>query len=140
VVVLQVIVADDVVVNEGISFGSEVPGLLFGVVGPIFQPGEFVFEVYYVVGLLISEGSIFILGQHVNEGISLRISSDFLSRGIGVNLGDRIVTRLLSLDVLVCHLHIWVRVALEIGLGFNVCTNIFFPVAVVSVPREEHFV
>ena len=138
--VRQLIVADNIVVNERISFGSEIPRLLFWIVWPIFEPCEFVFEVYYVVCLLISEGSIFILGQDVNKGILLRISSDFLSLGIGVNLGDRIVTRLLGLDVLIGDLHIWVCVALEISLGFNVVTDIFFPVAVVSFPREEHFV
>lgn len=140
VMLFQIIVTDNIVVNKWISFGSEIPWLLFWIIWPIFKTCKFVFEVYYIVGLLISEGSIFILGQDVDKCTSLRISSYFFSVGICVNLSDRIVTRLLSLDVLIGDLDIWIRVALEVSLGVDVCTNIFFPVAVVSVSWEEHFV
>ena len=138
--VRQLIVANNIVVDHRVSFGSEIPWLLLGVVRPILKTCKLVFKVYYVVSLLISQGPIFVLGQDVDEGVLLRVSSGFFRLGIRVNLGDRIVTRLLGLDVCVCHLDVWVRLPLKVGLGFNVCINLFFPVAIVSFPREEHLV
>lgn len=80
VVVLQRVVADDVVVNHRVPLRSEVPWFFFGVVRPIFETRELVLEVQYVESLLVSERAVLILGKHIDELLLLKLSGIALDR------------------------------------------------------------
>ena len=117
VVSLQVQVAYDVIIHQGVSLGAEVPGLLLGVVGSALETSELVLEVDDVEGLLVAQSPVLVLGQDVDEVVVLvlpRIRFDSIVR---VDLSYRIVLRLLGLDGLVGDLLVLRGVALEVGFS-----------------------
>ena len=138
--ILDGVVADDVVVDEGVALGPEVPRLLLGIVGPVLQPRQLVLKVQYIERLFVAQGPVLVLGQHVDELLLLKLSRVSLDRPVGVNLCDRVVTGLLRLHSLVCDLDIGMRHALEFRLLRDVVVHILFPRVVFWVAREEHFV
>lgn len=58
VMVLQINVADDVVVCDCVLARAEVPGLILRVVWPALKSLQLVLEVQDVVRLLVTEGSV----------------------------------------------------------------------------------
>lgn len=138
--VLERVVGDDVVINERVPLWPEVPWLLLWIVGSVFQSLQFVLKVQYIICLLISQCSILVHGQHVDELLLLLLSSMLLLVGVGVNLGDRVVTGLLSFYGLVCNLYVSWRNALELIFLNDVLFNIIFPRVVVRLNWEEHLI
>ena len=57
-VLLQVDVADDVVVVEGVLARTEVPGLVLRVIGPVLQALQLVLKIQNVVGLLHAQSFV----------------------------------------------------------------------------------
>ena len=65
-VICEVDVADDVVVYDCVFARPIEPRLLLGVVGPILQSLQLVAEVEDVVGLLVAEGAVLVLGEYLD--------------------------------------------------------------------------
>ena len=117
----QTVIADDIVINKRISLRSEVPWFLLWVVSSVFQTCQFILEIENVICLLVSEGSIFILGKDIDV-IGIFLVSTFSFNGwVFVNLSYRIIPSLLGLDFATGHFNIWVCLALEVILFLNVC-------------------
>ena len=98
VVILQVHVADDIIVRARVSLGPEVPWLLFRVIWPIFKTGQLVLEVQHIVCLLISQRAILILCQGVDELLLLVLPRSLFTAFVSIDLGDRVVTSLALLN------------------------------------------
>lgn len=140
VVVLQRVVADDVVVDEGVALWPEVPWLLLRIVRPVLQPLQLVLKVEHIVRLLVPEGLVLVLGEHVDERVVLLLLRLLLDLPVLVDLRDRVVLRFLFLHVFVLDLDVRVCLALELLLLVDVGADVGFPVVVLFLPREEHFV
>lgn len=98
VVILQVHVADNVIVRAGVPLRSEVPWLLFRIVWPILQTGQLVLEVQHIVSLFIPQRAIFILCEGVDELLLLVLPGNLLTALVSIDLGDRVVTSLALLN------------------------------------------
>lgn len=57
-VVFHIDVADDIVVHDCVFTRAVVPRLILGIVGPVLQSLQFVFEVEYVVSLFVAKSSV----------------------------------------------------------------------------------
>lgn len=86
-------VANDVELAVSISFGTEIPWLFLRIGRPFLQALKFVVKIQNVVGLLVTESAILILGQSVNHGLRLNfLLVTFFIRFI-ILLSDRIINR-----------------------------------------------
>lgn len=130
VVLLHVDIRNDVVVLKGVLAGAEVPGLLLGVVVPGFKALQLVVEVDHVVGLLVAERGVSILGEHINHVLLLGLLNSLLGVGVVVHLRDRVVQEVLGLDELGGHLLVGLCLALEVALLFDVLVNVGLPLLV----------
>ena len=135
-VLREVNVADNVVVYDCVFARPVEPRLLLGVVGPVLQPLQLVAEVENVVGLLIPEGTVLVLGEHFDRVLLLYLLDLGLSLRVGERLRDRIVLDFLALYKLACDLPVWLSLALEVLLGLVVRGDVPLPFAVAVL--ESH--
>lgn len=129
--VFLVNVADDVVVDDRVFAGPEVPGFLFGVVRSRLQPFELVLEVEHVVSLLVTQRSVLVLRQLLDDGLLFGLAHLRLSLRVGERLRDRVVLDFLALDELARHLAVRLRLTLQALLGRMVLRDILLPRVVV---------
>ena len=120
-------IADDIVVYKGVFSGSEVPRLLLRVVWPIFKSFQFVFEVEYVVRLLIAKGFVFVLCKSLDHVLLFMLFHLSFASWVSELLSDWVVLNLLFLDVLTGYLVVWLSLALKVLLSCVVLTDILFP-------------
>ena len=133
---LEVDVADDIVVYNCVFTRSVVPRLLLGVVGPILQSLKLIVEVEDVVGLLIPEGAVLVLGEHLDGVLLLYLLDLGLSLRVGERLRNRVVLDFLALYKLTSDLPVWLSLALEVFLGLVVLVDVPFPFVVAVL--ESH--
>ena len=138
--VLQVMVADNVVVDERVALRTEVPRLLLGIVRSVLKARQLVLEVEHVVSLLVAEGAILVLGEHIDELFMLFLAILLFTLLVSENLRNRVVTCLHSLHHLVGDFQVRVGFTLELSFLSDVVTDVFAPALVVSISREEHLV
>ena len=127
---LHVDVRNDVVVLEGVLARAEVPRLLLGVVVTLLQALQFVLEVDDVVGLLVPQGSVLVLGQHVGHVLLLGPFNCFLGAGVLVDLRDGVVERFLFFDEFAGNFLVGGLFALKILLLFDVVVDVLLPLGV----------
>jgi hypothetical protein len=139
-VFLQAIVAYNIIINQWVSFRSEVPWFFFWVIWSVFETWELILKVKNVVCLFISQCSILILSKHIYIIIILLLSCISFNWWIFVNLSYRIIPCLLSFNFFTCNLNIWICLTLEIILDFNIFAYILFPIFVVCSNREKYFI
>lgn len=130
VVFLHIEVGDDVVVNQGVFARAEVPRLCLGVVVALLEALELVVEVEDVVGLLVAEGAVAVLREGVGHRLLLGALHEGLSVLVVIDLRDGVVDHVVVLDELVGHLHVGVRLALEVALLLDVVRHVAAPVLV----------
>lgn len=110
------VVANDVVIDEGVTLWSEVPWLLLWIIRSFLKSSQLILEIQYIVCLLITKGTVLILSQHVDEFLLFLLSAFALDSSIGIFLGNRVVTGLLGFDGLVGYLNISWCLPLEFSL------------------------
>ena len=130
-------IADDVVVDNGVLAGAEVPRLLLGIVWSILEPLQLILKVEDVVSLLVTKSSVLILSEHFNHCLLLVLSNLFLTRWVSKCLCDWIVLHLLSLDELRGYFLVWFSLPLEVFLRRIICTEILFPCGVAVVQADS---
>jgi hypothetical protein len=130
VVLLQIDVRDDVVVAVGVLLGAEVPRLLLGIVFALLESLQFVVEVKDVVGLFVAEGPVAVLSKRVDHALLLRMLHPLLLGLILVDLGDGVVDGVVLLNEFVSHLHVRVRLALEVALLILDVAHVFAPLRI----------
>ena len=64
--VFLVHIANDVIVYDRVLARAEVPRLFLRVVRSIFEPLQLVLEIEDVVGLLVAEGAVLVLGEYLD--------------------------------------------------------------------------
>ena len=101
---------------------------------------QLVLEVEHVVSLLVPECFILVLSQHIDEGVMLLLLGLFFDLSVLVDLRYGIVLRFSFLDIFVLNLDVWIWLSLELLLMVDVGADLLFPVAVLFVSGEEHFV
>jgi hypothetical protein len=119
VVLLQINVGNYVVITVGVLFGTEVPWLLLGIVFTLFESLKFVIEVQDVVGLLVSECAVLVLGQGVDHALLLGLLDSLLLVLLFVDLGDGVVDGVILLDKLISDFYVLGSSALEVALFVN---------------------
>ena len=110
--VFLVNVADDVVVDDCVFAGPEVPRFLFGVVRSRLQPFELVLEVEHVVGLLVPQRFVLVLRQLLDNCLLLGLAHLGLSLWVGESLRDWVVLDFLPFDEFARDLAVRLRLAL----------------------------
>lgn len=138
--VLQGMIANDVIVHQRVTLGTEVPWLFLGIVRSVFETRQLVLEVEHVVSLFVAESAILVLGKHIDELLLLGLASLLFTGPISVNLRDRIVTCLHGLHHFVGNLQVWVGFTLELGFLCNVVAYVFAPGVIIVIAGEEHLV
>lgn len=140
VVVFQRNIAHNVVVDEGVPLGPEVPWLLLRVVWSILQSRQLILKIQHVVGLLVSKGAVFVFRQDINKRFLFDLARILLNLRIGVDLRYGVVTGLLRLYSLVGDLYIRWRHTLKLRLLINVAAHIIPPLAIFLTLREKDLV
>ena len=120
-------VADDVVVDDGVLSGAEVPRLLLRVVRAAFEAFELVVEVEDVVGLFVTEGFVLVLSQDIGHVLFLNLADLLLARRVRERLRDWVVLHFLGFHVGVRYLAVRLRNVLLGCLGGLVVFDIFGP-------------
>lgn len=91
-------VAQDVIVLLRVLTRTEVPRFLLWIVWPLLKALHFALKVQYVVSLFVSQCSVLILCQNVNEVLLFEIGYFSLVNGVGILLDNWIVYSVLILD------------------------------------------
>ena len=124
---LHIYVRNDVMVLEGVLARPEVPRFLLGVVIPLLQSFQLVVEVDHVVGLLVPQGGVFVLGKHIDHVLLLGLFNRLLGLSVRVGLRDRIVERLLLFDELSGDFFVGGLFPLEVLLLVEVVVHVGLP-------------
>lgn len=106
----------------------------------MLQARELVLEVDHVVGLLIPQSCVLVLGQSIDEVILLRLPGVSFRILISVLLCDGVVLGLDFLVFLLLEVNWGFSLALELLSGLGVLVHVLFPVVVVVIAREEYFI
>lgn len=139
-VIGQWVVAYDVVVDQTVSFGSEVPWFLLGVVWPVFQTLQLILKVDHVECLLVAQCIILILRQHLNKIIFFGLLGDRFNFLVGVNLSYRIVSRLLLFYGFACNFFVNRCHSLKLFFLSYVPIDFLFPVVVIRFFGKKHLI
>ena len=137
---LQVVVSDDVVIDHGVSFWSEVPRFFLWVVWSLFKSSQFVFEVDNVVSLFISESVVLVLSKRIDEVILFIFPRVSFNICVVILLGDWVVNSFSCLDFFLGDQLLGIWFALELFFLLDVGLYIFFPARVIFTFGEEDFI
>ena len=130
----------NIIINKWISLRSKVPWFLFWIVWSTFKTRQLIFKVENIIGLLVSECSVFIFSQNINVIIIFLFPGTRFNCWNLVNLSYRIVSGLLSFNFFTGNLNVWISSTLEVILLFNVWVNFILPFTVVVIKWEEDFI
>lgn len=129
-VLLAIDVGNDVIIAIGVSLGSEVPRLFFGVVFALFKSFELVFEVQDIVSLFVAKCAVSILCQSVSHALLLGHPLMLFPSLVPVDLGYWVVNSFVFLNKLVGHLFIGLSYSLEIPFLIHIGAHILAPLQV----------
>lgn len=115
---------------EGVLAWAEVPWLLLRVIITVFETLQLVVEVDHVVGLLVAEGRVLILCEHINHVLLLGLFNRLLRVLVRVDLRDRVIEGLLLLNELSSDLLVGFLLALEVTLLVDIVGHVGLPLVV----------
>lgn len=140
VVLLQIVIGNDIVIHKRVSLGPEVPGLVLGVVRASFQTRQLVLKINNVVGLFISQSSVFIFCKSIYEIFIFRFFCCSFNLLVCVLLRDGVVLRLRLFVLSLLHVGRRLDLSLELFLCLLIGAQVLLPRVIVVALGKEHFV